>query len=92
MKIALLDDYLKIARDYADWSRLPQDCELTVFNQSIGDEDAVAAALEPFDIVCLMRDGGWRCITGASSRIWHWACLALAGLASRSPALILPST
>ncbi|NND50442.1 MAG: D-2-hydroxyacid dehydrogenase family protein, partial [Rhizobiales bacterium] len=56
MKIALLDDYLKIARDYADWSRLPQDCELTVFNQPIGDEDAVAAALEPFDIVCLMRE------------------------------------
>jgi phosphoglycerate dehydrogenase-like enzyme len=56
MKIAILDDYLKVARKYADWSRLPADCELTIFDRPIGGADAVVAALEPFDIVCLMRE------------------------------------
>lgn len=42
MKIALLDEYLKIAPDCADWSGLPDDCELTVFNEPIGDEGRAA--------------------------------------------------
>jgi phosphoglycerate dehydrogenase-like enzyme len=56
MRIAVLDDYLEVARELADWSRLPPDSELTVFHQPIGDEDALAATLAPFDIVCLMRE------------------------------------
>lgn len=56
MKIAILDDYLHIARDFADWSQLPADCELTMFHEPIGDEDAMAEMLAPFDIVCAMRE------------------------------------
>ncbi|WP_366656223.1 D-2-hydroxyacid dehydrogenase family protein [Fodinicurvata sp. EGI_FJ10296] len=55
-KIAILDDYLNAARDLADWSRLGDDCEITVFNEPITDEAALVKALEPFDIVCLMRE------------------------------------
>ena len=56
MKIAVLDDYLKIARKFADWSRLPSDSELTVFHEPIGDLDALATSLAPFDVICAMRE------------------------------------
>ena len=56
MKIAVLDDYLKIARKFADWDRLPSGSELTIFHQPIGDVDALAATLAPFDVLCAMRE------------------------------------
>ena len=52
MNIAVLDDYQHVADSFADWSRLG-DHELTFFHESLGD---VAAALEPFEIVCAMRE------------------------------------
>jgi phosphoglycerate dehydrogenase-like enzyme len=56
MKIAVLDDYLQIARKFADWSRLPADSKLEIFHEPIGDVDALAATLAPFEIVCAMRE------------------------------------
>jgi phosphoglycerate dehydrogenase-like enzyme len=56
MKIAVLDDYLKIARKFADWSQLPADSKLEIFHEPIGDVDALATALAPFEIVCAMRE------------------------------------
>ncbi len=56
MKIAVLDDYLKIARKFADWSRLPSGSELTVFHEPIGDLDALATTLAPCDVICAMRE------------------------------------
>jgi phosphoglycerate dehydrogenase-like enzyme len=56
MKIAVLDDYLKIARKLADWDRLPQGSELTIFRDPIGDLDDLAATLAPYDIICAMRE------------------------------------
>jgi len=56
MKLAILDDYQQVALGLADWSALPDDVEITVFDDHLADEDAVAARLQPFDILCVMRE------------------------------------
>ncbi len=56
VKIALLDDYQNVALKMADWSVLPGDAEVTVFNEYLGDGDAVAARLADFEIVGIMRE------------------------------------
>lgn len=56
MRCAVLDDYQNVALTMADWSRVTGDVEVTVFNESLGDTDAVARALQGFQIVCLMRE------------------------------------
>ena len=56
MKIAVLDDYQSVARDMADWSGLEKDHEITFFNQVYEGLDGFAKRLEPFDIVCLVRE------------------------------------
>ncbi|MBT0773148.1 D-2-hydroxyacid dehydrogenase family protein [Kineosporia sp. J2-2] len=50
--VAILDDYQDVALTYADWSSLRP----TVFREPFADEDAVVAALEPFDVVVAMRE------------------------------------
>ena len=55
-RCAVLDDYQKVARRLADWSVLGDAVERTVFDTPLGDAEAVAQALAPFDIVCLMRE------------------------------------
>lgn len=56
LSVAILDDYQNVARDLADWSRLPAGSTVTVFDQSLGNPDAVAAALAPFDVLVIMRE------------------------------------
>ena len=53
MKIAVLDDYAGAALRLADWSGLG---EVTVFSDTLSAPDALAARLEPFDALCLMRE------------------------------------
>ncbi len=55
-KLAILDDYQRVALDLADWSSLPGDVEITVFDDNLADLDAVAARLEPFEILAAMRE------------------------------------
>lgn len=55
MKLAILDDYQKVALGSADWSRL-KGIDITVFNEPLGSVDEAARKLEPFDILCLMRE------------------------------------
>ena len=52
MRIDVLDDYQRVAHRFADWSRLAEH-EVTFFHEPLDD---VAAALEPFDVVCAMRE------------------------------------
>lgn len=54
-RIAILDDYQNVALGMADWSSL-SGAEITVFDRSIEDEDALAAALRPFDVIAIMRE------------------------------------
>lgn len=55
-RIAVLDDYLKIALNSADWSALPNNAQVQVFHEHLGNEDAVAQALEGFDAIVAMRE------------------------------------
>ena len=54
-RIALLDDYQNIALSMADWSVL-SDTSITVFNHPLGGPAEVAAALQDFDIIGIMRE------------------------------------
>lgn len=55
-RCAVLDDYQNVALTMADWARVTGDADVTVFNDRLGDEAAVARALQGFGIVCLMRE------------------------------------
>ena len=56
VKIAILDDYQDMAREFADWSQLPPDTALTVFTDHEADPERLLARLQPFDILCVMRE------------------------------------
>ena len=55
IKIAILDDYAKVALQCADWSALDGKAEITVFEQHL-TEDEAAVALKPFDVLCTVRE------------------------------------
>ena len=55
-KVAVLDDYQNVALSLADWSALDGRATVTVFNDHLADPDAVVERLQPFDIVCVMRE------------------------------------
>ena len=55
-RIAVLDDYQDVALSLADWSVLDTRATVTVFNDHLADSDAVVERLQPFDIVCVMRE------------------------------------
>jgi D-3-phosphoglycerate dehydrogenase len=52
MKVAVLDDYQRLALEYADWKSLPR-AQVEVFDQPLTNP---GQQLEPFDVVCLMRE------------------------------------
>jgi phosphoglycerate dehydrogenase-like enzyme len=56
MKIAILDDYQNVALQMADWTRIRERAEVEVFNDYLSDPEAVVHRLEPFDVVCVMRE------------------------------------
>ena len=56
LRIAVLDDYQNVALSMADWSVLDGRATVTVFNDHLTDIDAVVARLQPFDVVCVMRE------------------------------------
>jgi phosphoglycerate dehydrogenase-like enzyme len=56
MKIALLDDYQGVALDCADWSKLRDRSQITVFRDTITDPDALVKRLEDFEIIGIMRE------------------------------------
>lgn len=56
MRIAVLDDYQGVALQYADWSAIQANAEVTVFRDHLSAPDDVVARLEPFDVVCVMRE------------------------------------
>jgi len=56
MKIAILDDWQRIARRSADWSALEARAEVAFFNQAFSNEDQAAQELAGFDIIMAMRE------------------------------------
>ena len=53
MRVAILDDYARVARAFADWDGCG---DVTVFHDTLPMGDALVARLRPFDVVCLMRE------------------------------------
>jgi phosphoglycerate dehydrogenase-like enzyme len=56
MNIAILDDYQGVALGLADWARLPAGSGLHVFERHLADREELVAALQPFDVIVLMRE------------------------------------
>ncbi len=56
MRIAILDDYQKVALKMADWSVLPAGTGVTVFNDNLAEDNAVVERLQFFEIVVAMRE------------------------------------
>jgi D-3-phosphoglycerate dehydrogenase len=55
-KIAILDDYQRVALRMADWSSLPASCSVHVFDRPLRVVDEAASVLADFEIVCLLRE------------------------------------
>ena len=55
-RIAVLDDYQDVTLTMADWSVFDGRASVTVFNDHLAEPDAVVARLQPFDVVCVMRE------------------------------------
>jgi D-3-phosphoglycerate dehydrogenase len=55
MRCAILDDYQNVALKMADWSKVSDPLDITVFDQWIPPAD-VPKALKGFEIVCAMRE------------------------------------
>ena len=56
MKLAVLDDYQRAAKDLADWSKLPSGTEVEFFQNHIVEEDQLVERLKDFDMVMGMRE------------------------------------
>jgi len=56
VKAAILDDYQNVAMDFADWSPIAKDVDITVFNQPFASQDEAVKALQGFAIVVGMRE------------------------------------
>src|SRR5258708_15333672 len=57
MKLALLDDYQKVAMRMADWDRLKKrGVEVTVFHEPFKSVDDAAKKLAPFEMLGLLRE------------------------------------
>ena len=56
LRCAILDDYFDLALSVADWRRLSDRVDLTVFRHPFGSEKEAASALQGFEIICAMRE------------------------------------
>jgi D-3-phosphoglycerate dehydrogenase len=56
LRCAIPDDYFKISLNFADWSKVTDRVDLTVFEKPFKSEDEAAAALKDFDIILAMRE------------------------------------
>lgn len=55
VRVAVLDDYQRVAASVADWEGLPG-VSTRFFAEHIADPDALVAALEPFEVIVAMRE------------------------------------
>lgn len=55
-RLAILDDYLKVALKSANWGALPSDVHVRVFHRNLGQEAQAAQALSEFEVLIAMRE------------------------------------
>ncbi|HEY4136247.1 MAG TPA: D-2-hydroxyacid dehydrogenase family protein [Alphaproteobacteria bacterium] len=56
MRVAVIDDFLKVALNYGDWNAVKAKAELSIFTDHLADADAVVARLKDFEVICAMRE------------------------------------
>src|SRR5438445_8796562 len=56
LRCAILDDYFHLSLSIADWSKVTDRIDVTVFNQPFAGSEAAAGALKDFEIICAMRE------------------------------------
>jgi phosphoglycerate dehydrogenase-like enzyme len=56
LRCAILDDYFDLALKVADWSKIEDRVDVTVFNRPFASGEEAASALKDFEIICAMRE------------------------------------
>ena len=56
MRLAIINDYQKLAREAADWSSLPRDMEIDITHERTPGGAEGAALLAPYDIIVTARE------------------------------------
>jgi phosphoglycerate dehydrogenase-like enzyme len=56
LRCAILDDYLDLSQKVADWSRVEDRVDVTVFKEPFASAEAAASALKDFEVICAMRE------------------------------------
>src|SRR5271170_6713568 len=56
LRCAILDDYLNLSLKLADWSKIEDRVDVTVFNQPFASPEAAVSALKDFEIILAMRE------------------------------------
>src|ERR1700716_2389530 len=56
LRCSILDDYLNLALTIADWSKVSDRVDVTVFHEPFAATEAAASALKDFEIICAMRE------------------------------------
>ncbi len=56
MRVAVIDDFLKVALKTGDWGPVQAKAEITVFTDHLADPKALIERLKPFEIVAVMRE------------------------------------
>src|SRR5207237_2087176 len=56
LRCAILDDYFKLSLTSADWSRIKDRVELTVFEKPFKSQHEAAEQLADFEIILAMRE------------------------------------
>ena len=54
--VAILDDYQNVALSLANWSPLDGKVDITVYNDTLYEEDALVERLAQYEIICSMRE------------------------------------
>lgn len=56
VRVAILDDYQEVALTIVDWSPIRDRLSIDVFTETLHSEDGLADRLEPYPIICAMRE------------------------------------
>lgn len=56
LRLAILDDYARVATRMADWSRVEAQCRIDVIDRALQVPDEAAAVLAPYAILCHLRE------------------------------------
>jgi phosphoglycerate dehydrogenase-like enzyme len=56
MRVAVLDDYQRVARELGPWDALEPDVEVDFLSDHVADDDTLIARLEPYEAVVAIRE------------------------------------